>query len=110
MNLTNIQSLEINWDNVPITKYSGETGWAYSRTFETEHIRIRIIEYSQEYLADHWCCRGHIIHLLEGSVIIEIKDKHKIYLKKGMSLCLGDNESSAHRVISKTGCSVLIID
>jgi hypothetical protein len=43
------------WDQVPVTEHPGETGIAYWRTIEIGDIRIRKVEYSANYLADHWC-------------------------------------------------------
>ena len=101
---------KINWDEVPITKHSGKTGYAWWRTFETGNIRIRLVEYSPGYIADHWCCRGHVIQVLDGEMISELKDGLKFQLEKGMTFCISDNQVNPHKLFSGNGVSLLIID
>jgi len=100
----------IDWDNVPIIKHQGETGFAWSRTFETGNIRIRLTEYSPGFKSDHWCCRGHLIHLLDGELNIEIKDGSVIRLIKGMSCCFSDSKATAHKPFTSTGAFLLVVD
>ena len=100
----------IDWDNVPITKHSGEKGFAWLRTFETGNIRIRLAEYSPGFRSDHWCCRGHIIHLLDGEVSFELKDGSVIRVIKGMSCCFSDSKAIAHTPCTETGAFLLIVD
>ena len=47
-----------DWSSVEPVRYPGETGYAEWRTLEVGDIRIRVVEYSPGYLADHWCDRG----------------------------------------------------
>jgi len=101
---------KINWDDLPVIKHSGETGYAWWRTFETGNIRIRLVEYSPGYRADYWCCRGHVIHLLDGEMISELKDGSKIQLEKGMTYCLSDNQENPHKSFSGNGAFLLIVD
>lgn len=100
----------VDWDNVPITKHSGETGFIWCRAFETENIRIRLSEYSPGFKSDHWCCRGHIIHILNGEMSFEFKDGTGIKLLKGMSCCFSDSKAIAHRPVTVTGALIFIID
>ena len=71
---------------------------------------MRIVRYSAGYEADHWCSKGHILHGLEGDVIIKLKDETEYHLKKGMSIICGDNLENPHKAISKKGAAILIID
>jgi hypothetical protein len=41
------------------------------RTRQFGAIRVRIVEYSPGYLADHWCAKGHILFCLEGELKTE---------------------------------------
>jgi hypothetical protein len=43
-----------------------------------------IVEYSKNYLVDHWCEKGHIVHCLEGNFVSEQKNGKKVILTKGM--------------------------
>jgi len=105
----NIPFQTIDWNNVPRIEYSGTTGIAYWRTMQFDGLRVRHVEYSEGYLADHWCEKGHIVYCLKGEVINELKDGTKSTLKEGMSYIVSDDLSS-HRSISKNGVQLLIID
>jgi quercetin dioxygenase-like cupin family protein len=72
-------------------------------------LRIRYVEYSKNYIADHWCEKGHIVYCLEGEVTNELKDGTKSILRQGMSYIVSDDLSS-HRSITKNGVHLLIID
>ncbi|WP_394759532.1 DHCW motif cupin fold protein [Flavobacterium sp.] len=99
----------IDWDNIPKTEHKGETGTSFWQTKEFNGLRIRIVEYSSCYLADHWCQKGHIVHCLEGDFISELENGEEISLHKGMTYIVSDNLSS-HRSVSKDGVKLLIID
>ena len=74
-----------DWDDVPEERYEGETGYALWRTLNIEDVRVRRVEYSKNYLADHWCDRGHILFVYEGVLDTELKDGRTLTLKPGMS-------------------------
>lgn len=99
----------INWDAVPKTEHKGETGTSYWQTLQLGDLRIRMVEYTAGYLADHWCQKGHIVHCLEGSFISELQNGESFILTAGMSYVVSDEQSS-HRSISKSGVKLLIID
>lgn len=99
----------IDWSTVEKTEHKGETGTAYWQTLQFDNIRIRLVEYSENYFADHWCQKGHIVHCLEGEFITELENGKKIILTKGMSYVVSD-ELSSHRSVSKNGVKLLIID
>ncbi len=99
----------IDWNLVPATEFKGETGTAHWRTIQFPGLRIRIVEYSSGYLADHWCRKGHIVHCLEGEFVSEMEDGRKFFLTKGSSYIVTD-ELSSHRSVSQNGVKLLIID
>lgn len=99
----------IDWSNIPKVEYKGETGIAYWQTILLDGLRIRIVEYSKGYLADHWCQKGHIVHCLEGEFVNELEHGKTQTISKGMSYIVSDNLSS-HRSSTKTGTKLLIID
>ena len=109
MNNRNIPFQNIDWTEVPKTEHKGETGVAYWQTKQFQGLRIRIVEYSKGYIADHWCEKGHIVHCLEGDFISELNNGDKPILTKGMTFVVSD-ELSSHRVITKNGVKLLIID
>ncbi|BDD87386.1 DHCW motif cupin fold protein [Desulfofustis limnaeus] len=109
MNDKNIPFQTIDWSLVPKTEHKGTHGVAYWQTLQFDGLRIRIVEYSPGYLADHWCQKGHIVHCLEGEVVNEQEDGARSILVPGMSYVVSDDLSS-HRSTTKTGVKLLIID
>jgi len=99
----------IDWSSVPRSEHKGETGTAFWQTVQLGGLRIRIVEYSKGYLADHWCGKGHIVHCLEGEFISELNDGKQHFMTKGSTYVVSD-EMSSHRSISKNGVKLLIID
>lgn len=106
---SNILFQTINWDEVPKTEHSGEKGVAYWKTTQFQGLRIRIVEYSEGYIADHWCTIGHIVHCLEGEFTSEMSDGNEFRLTTGMTYIVSDDLSS-HRSVTKNGVKLLIID
>jgi hypothetical protein len=99
----------IDWSNVPKTEHKGDTGTAFWQTLNFDGSRIRIVEYTEGYLADHWCQKGHIVHCLEGEFISKMTDGEVFSLKKGMTYVVSDDLSS-HRSVTQHGVKLLIID
>ncbi len=99
----------IDWSNIPKTEHTGETGTSFWQTLQFEGLRVRIVEYSAGYLADHWCQKGHIVHCLEGEFVSEMENGDLFTLTKGMTYVVSDNLSS-HRSVSESGVKLLIID
>ena len=96
-------------ENVAAEEHPGTTGKALWRTIMRGNVRIRIVEYSSGYLADHWCEKGHAVFVLEGEFESELKDGRKLTLSKGMCYLVADN-TEAHRSISTDGAKLLIVD
>ncbi len=105
----NIPFQAIDWNAVPKIEYAGESGIAYWQTVQYHGLRVRIVEYSKGYLADHWCQKGHIVHCLEGEFVSELKNGESFTLKSGDTYVVSDDLSS-HRSFSKEGVKLLIID
>ena len=104
-----IEFQTINWDLVKAAEHKGETGTAFWKTVQFDDLRIRIVEYSKGYLADHWCQKGHIVYCLEGGFNTELEKGEHFSLTKGMTYIVSDNLSS-HRSVSDNGVKLLIID
>ena len=107
--MSNIPFQTINWDLVEKVEHKGETGTASWRTAQFGDLRVRIVEYSPGYLADHWCEKGHIVHCLDGEFISELSSGEQIKLAKGDTYIVSDDLSS-HRSFSKHGTKLLIVD
>jgi len=100
----------VNWGSVPKTQHKGETGVAYWQTVQLDGLRIRVVEYSPNYLADHWCSKGHIIYCIDGEMTSELKNGTSHILRKGMSYHVTDDNDNPHRSTTTTGCKLFIID
>ena len=98
------------WSAVEPVEYPGETGTATWRTMNIGDIRVRFVEYSAGYLADHWCDRGHIRYVLEGELISELRDGRRFTLSAGMSYQVSDLGDAAHRSYTSTGAKLFIVD
>jgi hypothetical protein len=107
--MSNIPFHTIDWSKISKTEHSGETGISFWQTLQFEGLRVRIVEYSSGYLADHWCQKGHIVHCLDGDFESEMENGETFMLTKGMTYIVSDNLSS-HRSVSKIGVKLLIID
>ncbi len=99
----------IDWESIEKTEHKGETGIAFWQTLKLDGLRMRIVEYSHGYLADHWCQKGHVVHCLEGEFVSEMENGERFTLAKGMTYVVSDDLSS-HRSISTNGVKLLIID
>lgn len=109
MNLDNILFGTTNWNDIPTIRHEGEQGYALWRTQQFDNIRVRMVEYSEGYLADHWCSKGHILLCLEGELHTELEDGRTFTLSAGMSYQVVDN-AEAHRSSTRIGAQLLIVD
>jgi hypothetical protein len=110
MNIPELAFTVTDWSAIAPTVHTGETGEAYWRTFEVGDLRVRMVEYSPGYLADHWCDRGHVLLVLEGELVSELRDGRQFTMKAGMSYQVSDFGDAAHRSFSATGARLFIVD
>jgi hypothetical protein len=110
MKLENIPVATINWATVTAIVQAGEKGTATARTRTIGDIQLRLIDYSSGYKADHWCTKGHILHVIAGNLIIEHQDQSQTPLTLGTTWHAADGAAPAHRVLCELGASVLIVD
>jgi hypothetical protein len=99
-----------DWASLPATVHPGVTGHALWRTFENEDLRVRLVEYTPGYLADHWCDRGHVLLVLEGELDSELRDGRTFKLTAGMSYQVSNFGDAAHRSSTRTGAKLFIVD
>lgn len=98
-----------DWSSIPTEERKGETGTAYWQVKMMNDIRVRKVEYSAGYKADHWCKKGHVLHCLEGEMYTELEDGRVMKLMAGTTYFVGDN-NEAHRSYTHTGCKLFIVD
>ncbi|OGO64310.1 MAG: hypothetical protein A2029_16675 [Chloroflexi bacterium RBG_19FT_COMBO_47_9] len=109
MDMKNILFGTTNWAQIETTAHQGETGLAIWRTQQFDSIRVRLVEYTPGYLADHWCKKGHILFCLEGELHTELADGRQFVLTPGMSYQVADN-AEPHRSSTQTGVKLFIVD
>jgi len=98
-----------DWSAVETTEHAGITGVATWRTREFNGIRVRMVDYSPGYLADHWCSKGHILLCLEGELHTELADGRTVVLRPGISYQVADN-AEAHRSRTDVGAKLFVVD
>ncbi|MFH1805814.1 MAG: DHCW motif cupin fold protein [Pseudomonadota bacterium] len=98
-----------DWSGVETTEHPGDTGVAFWRTRHFGPIRVRMVEYSPGYLADHWCVKGHILLCLEGELHTELADGRSFVLTPGMSYQVADN-AEPHRSRTEKGARLFVVD
>ena len=98
------------WARLPATTHPGETGQAFWRELNIGNLRIRMVEYTPGYLADHWCDRGHVLYVVEGELNTELRDGRSFKLLPGMSYQVSDHGDAAHRSSTKVGAKIFIVD
>lgn len=98
-----------DWSQIAATEHPGEAGVAHWRTIEQGNVRVRMVDYSPGYVADHWCERGHVILVLAGELVTELRDGRRFTLGPGVSYQVADGDG-AHRSRSPTGARLFIVD
>lgn len=109
MEMNNIPFGTTIWSEITPTEHKGETGVAYWRTRHFENLRVRLVEYSPGYLADHWCTKGHILFCLEGELQTELADGRTFILTPGVSYQVADH-AEPHRSFTTIGAKLFIVD
>jgi len=109
MKLTQIPFTAIDWTTITPEEHDGVHGKALRKVVKQGNVRVRIVQYTPGYLADHWCEKGHVVYVLEGEFTSELKDGRTYHLAKGMSYIVADG-ADAHRSSTTEGVTLLIVD
>lgn len=109
MRIEDVPFTTTTWVEIAATEHPGKTGKATWQTLEIGNIRVRIVEYTPGYSADHWCIRGHVVLVLKGELLTELKDGRRFCLRAGMSYQVG-SDSEAHRSSTLSGATLFIVD
>lgn len=109
MRIQDVPFETIDWDRVVRTEHPGESGVASWRTVLAGAIRIRMVEYSAGYVADHWCSKGHVLLVLEGELETELASGRRVVLRPGTSYQVAD-EVEPHRSRTTVGAKLFIVD
>ncbi len=98
-----------DWIQIEPTRHPGDTGFALWRTQNFADIRVRVVEYSPGYRADHWCSKGHVLFCLAGSLEVELQDGKRFSLRPHQSYHVGDGDPP-HRSHTDEGAKLFIVD
>jgi hypothetical protein len=109
MQISDIPFGTTDWSRIERTEHKGETGLAYWCTQQFGTIRVRMVEYTPGYLADHWCAKGHILLCLDGELHTELKDVRKFTLTPGLSYQVAD-DMEPHRSYTEKGAKLFVVD
>lgn len=109
MTLTDIPFGTTDWAQIAPVTHAGVTGEAVWRTQHFGTVRVRMVDYSPGYLADHWCTKGHILLCLAGELHTELQDGRTFRLTPGMSYQVADG-AEPHRSATATGARLFIVD
>lgn len=110
MDIQNVPFSLTEWDHVAVQEHPGEKGTSHWRVFSAGNLRVRIVEYSPGFRSDHWCPRGHVLLVLEGELVIELKDGRSFVLPALTSFQVGDDEINPHLAYTEKGARVFIVD
>ena len=109
MKMTDIPFGTTDWSTIAATEHAGERGKAIWRTRQFGDIRVRMVEYTPGYLADHWCSKGHVLFCLDGELHMELADGRAFTLTPGTSYQVADG-AEPHRSSTPTGARLFIVD
>ncbi len=109
MKIADVAFCVTDWDKIEPVEHRGTTGSAFWRTLEIGNIRVRMVEYTAGYLADHWCSRGHVLLVLEGELETELEDGRRFVLGPGQSYQVAD-KAEPHRSRTSPGAKLFIVD
>jgi quercetin dioxygenase-like cupin family protein len=109
MHITALPFGTTDWASITPTEHEGEQGFAYWRTRTFGDIRVRMVEYTPGYLANHWCVKGHILLCLEGRLETELADGRRFTLTPGVSYQVADH-AEPHRSSTVEGAKLFIVD
>jgi len=110
MKIQDVPFSTTDWNEVESVEYKGESGTSFWKTFEAGNIRVRMVEYSPDFKSDHWCGRGHVLLVLEGELVIKLKDGREFTLTSGTSFQVADDDYNPHLAYSENGAKVFIVD
>ena len=99
----------VDWNSVEATTHPGASGSAHWRTRQFGDVRVRMLEYTPGYSADHWCSKGHFLLCLEGELETRLADGRSFTLRPGRSYHVAD-DAEPHRSATRTGAKLYVID
>ena len=109
MKISDIPFGTTDWSKIDAVEHPGIGGTAYWRTRQFGDVRVRMVEYTAGYLADHWCSKGHILFCIEGELETTLQDGRVFRLTPGVSYQVADG-AEPHRSRTAHGAKLFIVD
>ncbi|MEW6607050.1 MAG: cupin domain-containing protein [bacterium] len=70
--------------------------------------RVRLVEFSDDFVESDWCTKGHLGYVLDGRMSIDFNGE-RVEFNAGDGLFIPEGEASKHRGSVAKGEKVLII-
>ncbi len=99
----------IDWDDGEIIEERGEQGKAVLRVINTDHLRIRLVEFEPGYEAKQELEKSHVALVLDGEVIVEMADGRRLLFTPSMSYLI-EGKLGPHRTFTEMGAKLFIVD
>lgn len=109
MQMNDIPFAATDWSQVERVEKSAQAGQAFWQTLQYGELRVRKVEYTPDYVSDHWCTKGHVLLCLAGELHTELQDGRQFTLTPGMSYQVADN-AEPHRSTAPLGATLFIVD
>lgn len=109
MQIANVPFGTTDWSTIEPTEHKGKRGVAYWRTRRFGELRVRMVDYTPGYVADHWCVKGHVLLCVSGELHTELEDGRRFTLTAGMSYQVAD-AAEPHRSSTDIGARLFIVD
>ena len=79
------------------------------KAYVKDNQRLRLVEFSDEFVEDSWCTKGHVGYILEGSISIDF-DGTLIHFKAGDGLFIQEGKENKHKAkIAKDKKALIIL-
>ncbi len=109
MHIPSIPLAVVDWSQVPAEEHRGTTGVALWRVQRFGDIRVRMVEFTPGYVADHWCSKGHILLCVAGELHTKLADGRRFVLGPGVSYAVADG-AEPHRSSTPVGARLFVVD
>jgi len=110
MKIQEVPFVVTDWNQMTLVEHQGEKGTSHWRVFEQGNIRVRMVDYSPGFWSDHWCSRGHVLLVLEGELVIQLRDGREFVMRPGTSFQAEDSDANPHLAFTEKGAKVFIVD
>ncbi len=99
-----------DWDDVPASETPGDHGVMLSRVAEAAGRKLRVVELSPGYLANHWCEKGHAAYVLYGELTLERQGGERVVLRRGQGFAVGDGPPAHRARAGRKGARLFLVD